>query len=110
VEEIAEAWGGTWKKVEQCRHGRGFGSRTERLGGNSERAPDVEPPVCPHCNTKGAYRPAKGDRKAFYGCPNYTKHADKKWIVDAEKWAAEQQAKAAAGPTTSAAREPGMEG
>jgi hypothetical protein len=93
VAELEAAWTGTHKKVEHCRKGRGFGSRSERLGGNSEKAPDVEPPVCTHCKAKGVYRPAKDNRKAFYGCPNYSKHPDKKFIVDAEKWVAEQNNK-----------------
>jgi hypothetical protein len=125
VDELAAAWKGTSKRVEQCRKGRGFGSADERVGGRSERAPDVDPPVCPHCNSKGSYRPAKGDRRAFYGCPNWEKHKDKKFIVDAEQWVADQTKKAAA-PTPAAngaplkaddihfgsggSREPGQEG
>lgn len=104
IAELQTAWTGTHKTTDRCRRGRGFGSRSERLGANSEKAPDVEPPVCPHCGTKGAYRPGKGDRGAFYGCPNYQKHAEKKWIVDAAKWEAEQRAKPAA--TTPAAADP----
>jgi hypothetical protein len=91
IDALKEAWAGTKKTVEQCRLGRGFGTRDERVGGRSEKAPDVDPPVCPHCGAKGVYRPAKGDRKPFYGCPNYAKHADKKWIVDAAKWVAQAQ-------------------
>jgi len=110
IEELADAWAGTWKKTEQCRRGRGFGSKSERLGGTSTRggAADVEPPVCPHCGAKGVYRQAKGEpgtrgyRAPFYGCPNYEKHSDKKFIVDAAKWEAEQLAKktTAAAPAT----------
>lgn len=96
VNDLVEAWVGTKKTIEACRRGRGFGTRDERLGGASSKAPDVEPPVCPHCGTKGAYRPGKDGRGAFYGCPNYQKHSDKKFIVDAAKWVAEQQAKASA--------------
>lgn len=101
AEELIRAWEGTPKKIEQCRRGRGFGSRSERLGANSEKAPDVEPPVCPHCGTKGVYRPGKDNRGAFYGCPKFKSHEDKRWIVDAEKWQREQAAKAA--PATAAA-------
>ena len=121
VGELAEAWVGTKKSIDQCRRGRGFGTRDERVGGRSEKAPDLDPPVCPHCQTKGLYRPAKGDRKAFYGCPNYTKHPQQKFIVDAETWARDQaRAKPAAAPVAngeppSAAdvfggRQPGEEG
>ncbi len=121
VAQLAEAWAGSKKSIDQCRRGRGFGTRDERVGARSDKAPDVDPPVCPHCKAAGQYRPAKGDRTAFYGCPNYTKHADKKWTVDAAKWIAEQGAKVAAPapaatPPPSASevfgkgREPGAEG
>lgn len=96
IDEIKTAWEGTTKDISRCRRGRGFGTRDERVGGASAKAPDVEPPVCPHCNAKGIYRPAKDNRKAFYGCPNYSKHQDKKFIVDAEKWEREQKSKSAA--------------
>lgn len=93
VDELARAWDGTAKKVDGCRLGRGFGSRSERLGGASEKAPEVAPPVCPHCGSTGVYRPGRNGRGAFYGCPKYQSHADKKWIVDAEAWIKQQQAK-----------------
>jgi hypothetical protein len=111
IADLKEAWTGTDKVVDRCRLGRGFGTRDERVGGRSEKAPDVEPPVCPHCNSKGVYRPAKGDRKAFYGCPNYAKHADKKFIVDAAQWiAAERKAAPVPATTSELPREPGAEG
>jgi len=90
IGELQAAWAGTTKRVEACRLGRGFGTHSERLGARKETAPDVDPPVCPHCGTKGVYRPARDGRAAFYGCPNYEKHRDKKFIVDAEQWVAEQ--------------------
>jgi hypothetical protein len=104
VGELAEVWAGSKKSIDQCRRGRGFGSRDERVGGRAESAPDVDPPVCPHCGATGVYRPAKGDRKPFYGCPRYASHADKKWIVDAARWVREHPAAAAD------EREPGSEG
>jgi hypothetical protein len=109
--ELEAAWTGTHKVVDRCRRGRGFGSRNERLGANTTRggAPDVEPPVCPHCNAKGVYRPGKDGRGAFYGCPNYAKHSDKKFIVNADEWVAKQQAaapKPAQSAAASAAKEP----
>lgn len=118
IDELREAWVGTKKVVESCRKGRGFGTRDERVGGRSANAPNVDPPVCPHCGAKGVYRPAKGDRRAFYGCANWEQHKDKKFIVDAEKWIAEHQAKtaaaSAAAPLTATdvnfGREPGAEG
>jgi hypothetical protein len=65
VEEIAAAWEGTPKKIEACRHGRGFGTRDERLGARSEKAPDVDPPVCPHCGSTGVFREGKNGRPGF---------------------------------------------
>jgi hypothetical protein len=96
--ELEEVWANTRKKTSACRLGRGFGTRDERLGGASDKAPAVDPPVCPHCGATGQYRPAKGDRKAFYGCPNYTKHPDRKFIEDADKWAAGAAARATRAP------------
>jgi hypothetical protein len=95
LDELAAVWAGTSKKIENCRRGRGFGTRDERVGGRAANAPDIEPPVCPHCKSKGVYRPAKDDRKAFFGCPNYLKHQDKKFIVPVDEWVAEQAAKTA---------------
>jgi hypothetical protein len=106
IADLKEAWAGTDKIVERCRLGRGFGTRDERVGGASSKAPDVEPPVCPHCNSKGVYRPAKDNRAAFYGCPNYNKHPQQKFIVNAAEWIAKQPAKpAAAAPPPPAARD-----
>lgn len=96
IAELESAWTGTHKKVEQCRRGRGFGSADERLGATRQGDPDVEPPTCPHCQpphtVKLRYRPAKGDRKAFYGCPHYETHPNKKIIIDAAEWVAKQLA------------------
>lgn len=120
LEELERAWKGTDKKTQFCRLGRGFGSQDERLGSFKADVPQVEPPQCPHCKIPLVYRPAKGDRKAFYGCSQYQQHADRKVIVDAEQWVAEQQKKASAGgaktgtaakpATGGAARDPGQEG
>lgn len=109
--ELEAAWKGTSKRIEQCRKGRGFGSADERVGASRAQEPNVEPPICPHCGTTGVYRPAKGDRKPFYGCPNYTKHPNRKFIVDAATWVADRQRPtsppAAAGIGPAPSREPG---
>jgi hypothetical protein len=119
IAELMGAWLGTTKSVEHCRKGRGFGTQNERHGGTRESDPDVEAPTCPHCPPVNGqavrlkYRPAKGDRKAFYGCQNFEKHADKKVIIDAAKWVSDQAARAAAVAATPAPtfdRSPGEEG
>lgn len=129
IEEIGAAWEGTARRVEQCHKGRGFGSGDERHGATRAGVPDVEPPTCPVCPpvngapVKLAYRAGKDGRGAFYGCPNYTSHPNRKVTVDAERWLA--QSRAAAPPASSSApeappptfarapgadREPGAEG
>jgi hypothetical protein len=125
VEDLKAAWVGTTKQVEQCRLGRGFGTRNQRVGGRDEKAPDVDPPVCPHCKSPGVYRPAKDNRKPFYGCPKYATHPTQKFIVDVDEWVAKQTRTAAPAPAAAASspasapltandipfgREPGQEG
>ena len=109
VTELELAWAATNKQIAHCRRGRGFGSGDERLGATREGVPDVPPPTCPHCQTKGVYRAAKGTRGAFYGCPNYAKHPDQKFIIDAAKWEKDARAEQLAAGLT-ASREAGAEG
>jgi hypothetical protein len=95
--DLVAAWEGTTKSADNCRRGRGFGTQDERLGGTNAAEPDVEPPTCPHCAPVNGspvrlkYRPAKGNRAAFYGCPNFEKHPQQKVIIDAAKWAADHK-------------------
>jgi hypothetical protein len=103
LDELVRAWEGQNKRVEQCRRGRGFGTHDERLGGRSEKAPDVDPPTCAVCGKTGVYRTGRNGRGAFYGCPDYTKHQDKKWTVDAEQWVAQAKQKATGADTPAAA-------
>lgn len=91
VAELARAWQGSGKTVDDCRLGRGFGSRNERLGAAPAKAPDCPPPICDVCGSTGVYRPGKDGRPAFYGCPKYASHKDKKWIVDADAWVKQQR-------------------
>jgi hypothetical protein len=104
--DLETAWAGTNKSIEACRKGKGFGTRDERVGGRSAKAPNVDPPICPHCKSVGVYRPANGDRKPFYGCPNYEKHPGKKFIVDVDQWVAKQTAAAAPAPAAPAPADP----
>lgn len=103
IEEIAAAWEGTPKKIEQCRHGRGFGTRDERLGARSTKAPEVDPPVCPHCGSTGVFREGKNGRPGFYGCPRYKSHEAQRWLVDGPEWVAGAAARAAAAGSSQAA-------
>jgi hypothetical protein len=96
VQELERAWSGTSKTIDRCRRGRGFGTRDDRVVGAREQAPNVVPPVCPHCKTPGVYRPARGNRQAFYGCPNYEKHPTDKFFVDAAEWVAKSAPKPSA--------------
>jgi hypothetical protein len=105
--DLETAWAGTNKSVDQCRRGKGFGSRNERLGAAPEKGPNLDPPICPHCQSRGLYRPAKGDRKPFYGCPNYAKHPEKKFIVDVEAWQRQHAAAAPKNGAPAAAPAPG---
>jgi hypothetical protein len=91
IDDLTRAWTGTGKSIEGCHHGRGFGTRDERLGATREGVPDIPPPICPVCKSPGVYR--EGPRGPFYGCSNFKNHPDRKWTVDAEKWKAEQAAK-----------------
>lgn len=105
--ELAACWAGTSKSVEHCHKGRGFGTAEERLGAHREGAPEVEPPTCPVCKVPLVYRAGKGGRGAFYGCPKYTTHPDKRVIVDAAEWEAGAAARAAAAAPV---EEPGANG
>lgn len=103
-EELARAWVGTPKSTDQCRQGRGFGSRNERVGGTAPGAPTIAPPKCGVCKATAVFRTS--DRGNFYGCPNYRNHADRKWTLDAALW--EKQQPAAAPPTAPAPGTPGV--
>lgn len=86
---LSAAWLNTSKTIASCRLGRGYGTRDERLGAT------IPPPVCTACGTVGVLRAAKGNRGAFYGCPNYQTHPDQRWTVDAQTWLRDYQAKLA---------------
>jgi len=101
--EIEAAWVGTTKKIGDCRRGRGFGTHEERLGARSEKAPDIDPPICPHCQSVGVFRQGKNGRPGFYGCPKYQSHADKRWLVDGPEWQAGAAQRAAQAATATGA-------
>lgn len=86
IEEIQKQWEGTTKSVERCNLGRGFGSKDERLGGAGAQGIDqADIPMCDLCQIKLVYRPGKGDRGAFWGCPQWDKHKETKVIIPHEK-------------------------
>lgn len=102
VEDLTAAWEGTPKGIEACRRGRGFGTQSERLGATRAGVPDVDPPTCGVCGTVAKYRPANDKGPAFYGCPNYQKHADRKWSIKADAWVKQQPTAAAPPPAAPA--------
>jgi hypothetical protein len=91
LQELSEGWAGTWKTVEQCPLGRGFGTRDERLGGGERPGADLEPPVCKHCNTPMDLK--KGSKGYFYSCKNRDQHGNKQYTVDLETWKKDPRSK-----------------
>jgi hypothetical protein len=84
VQELDQAWAGTWKSTSSCALGRGFSSKDARMGAPDETTAGIAPadvPVCDLCQIKLVYRPAK----KFWGCPNYKNHPETKVIVDHQK-------------------------
>jgi hypothetical protein len=96
IQEIEAAWVGTTKKIENCRRGRGFGTAAERIGGARAGEPEIDPPKCGVCGAVAKYRAANDKGPAFYGCPNYQQHKDRKWSVKAAEWEAGAAQRAAA--------------
>lgn len=86
IEELDQVWSGSWKKSDKCPRGRGFGTADERAGGASEKsgvAPE-DVPKCGICKDTPplVFRPARGDRAAFWGCRQYASHPNDKVFVD----------------------------
>jgi len=104
IEELQTIWAGTPKSTDRCNLGRGFGSRDARQGGDVALDAGIDPPVCRICSTKMQLR--RGQKGPFYSCPNYKDHGKDSYTIDAEKWIAEQKAKAPASPTPTAATTP----
>jgi hypothetical protein len=108
ITEIEAAWVGTPKKVEQLparprvRHARRARRRPQR------RAPRRRPADLSALPEQRRLPPAKGDRGAFYGCPNYQQAPNDKFIVNAAEWEQKQRAKAA--PAAPAAAAPATNG
>jgi hypothetical protein len=86
------------QRIEDCAKGHGFGTQDERVGGMRADDPAVPPPVCAVCGKTAKYRQGRGTRGPFYGCPDYEKHPDKKWTVDAADWIAKSRAAIADAP------------
>jgi hypothetical protein len=84
IDELKEVWAGTRKKVENCRLGRGFGTRDERLGGGERPDQDVQPPPCGVCGKPMELR--KGSKGFFYSCADYKQHGRDARTVDLEEW------------------------
>ncbi len=101
LDEIAAVWQGTPKKIENCRKGRGFGTRDQRLGAETIDA-DIVPPKCHLCQKPMKLR--QGSKGPFYSCPDYKDHGSEARVMDFEKWKARPESKKQpAAPTTAAA-------
>jgi hypothetical protein len=93
IDALKDAWAGTKKTVEQCRRGRGFGSRVERLGQRATQEGETrEAPKCGICGAQAVFRPAGKTKTgksydAFWACPKSDKHPNgQKWTLDDAKW------------------------
>ncbi len=94
VEELTKAWDGSWKKWEMCSKGRGFGTGEQRIGAGGATSGGLDAADIPTCSVckdepKLVFRPAKGDRAAFWGCKNYESHPKDKVFIDHAKLLAE---------------------
>lgn len=106
-EELQDAWRGTSRTTDRCHQGRGYGTKAERTAARSQApAPQVAAPVCPHCQARGIYHAEKDGRSAFYGCPNYRDHPQKKFIINADAWIKQQQSKQPPQPAAPAQTQP----
>lgn len=70
LEEVWKAAGQTRKKVANCAEGKGFGTKSERLG-EARQADYGDPPACPKCGKKMVFRPGRDGREPFFGCSDY---------------------------------------
>jgi hypothetical protein len=102
VAELADVWANTRKKIEQCRRGRGFGTRDERLGAVDRPDADLKPPTCALCGKAMELR--KGSRGYFYSCPDYKAHGKESRTVDLEDWRKHVQAGTAPAPSPKPAK------
>lgn len=98
LEELQKAWEGTGKNWENCRKGRGFGTKEERSGGERADAPKLVPPNCEVCGKPGVFRTSA--RGGFYGCPEFRKHESQKWTVDLKEWEKDPRSKPQAAADT----------
>jgi hypothetical protein len=106
LEEIAEAWKGTNKAIDQCRRGRGFGTRDARLGATAAEAA-IDPPICPVCNKPMLLR--NGQKGKFYSCRDWKDHGRQAKTWNLEDWLAELKRRQAAAPATAEASSAGPE-
>lgn len=104
LDEIAAVWQGTPKKIENCRKGRGFGTRDARLGAETIDA-DIIPPKCHLCSKPMKLR--QGSKGPFYSCVDYKDHGADARTWEFEKWKARPESrKAAPAPATTTATAP----
>lgn len=71
IEEIQEVWKGTWKTLDLCPKGKGYGSGKDRAGASANGAPTGKAPLCEMCGKPMKFWAAKGDMVAAYRCSEF---------------------------------------
>jgi hypothetical protein len=91
IEEIAAAWQGTDKSIENCRRGRGFGTREQRQGGGEKPDEGLIPPACPVCRKIMILRSSA--RGFFYSCADWKAHGRDAKTIDLDAWKKDPRSK-----------------
>lgn len=85
IQELQACWSGTSKSTDRCRQGRGFGSKHERAGVQTQSAAapkDVNAPICEKCNKTMTYvQGGTRDGRSwdpYWRCPDYAYDREKR--------------------------------
>ena len=79
AEDLTEAWAGTKKTLELCARGKGYGSKAERMGAQTQQSSDTpagSEPICELCGSRmkfiqaGTSKSSGKSYSAFWSCPN----------------------------------------
>jgi hypothetical protein len=81
-QEFERAWDGSWKKLEMCAKGRGYGSGAERSGAQVQQSSEIDvkyQPKCEVCHEPMKFVPAGKAQSgkpysAFWGCAKDRTH------------------------------------